>query len=410
MKKILIIHSDMELGGAETSLLGLLYSLDYSRVSVDLFLYQQGGELLPMLPPQVHLLPEDPRYKALVSPIEEAIRKGHLCIATARVWAKVVTRIRNRRSHFTDYGYVLKSRAHAYATRFLPSLQGTYDLAISFNDPHWILARKTDAPEKLGWFHTDFSKITPDESMEERSWAGCTRIVTVSEACKDAFDRGHPTLLDRSIVIENILAKPFIEKQVAAFSPEEEMPEDGCIRLLSVGRFCEAKNFDNVPDITKRLLAMGLNVKWYLIGYGGDEALIRQKIAEAGMAGRVIILGKKENPYPYIAACDLYVQPSRYEGKCVTVREAQLLEKPVVIARYQTSACQLQDGVDGAIVPQDNQGCAEGIAALLRDPEKMQQLSRTCATMDHTNAAEVEKIYRLIGYTERNDIADGMKK
>ena len=87
-----------------------------------------------------------------------------------------------------------------------------------------------------------------------------------------------------------------------------------------------------------------------------------------------------------------------------------MLEKPVVIARYQTSACQLQDGVEGAIVPQDNQGCAEGIAALLRDPEKMQQLSRTCATMDHTNAAEVEKIYRLIGYTERNDIADGMKK
>lgn len=56
-------------------------------------------------------------------------------------------------------------------------------------------------------------------------------------------------------------------------------------------------------------------MKWYLIGYGGDEPLIRQKIDEAGMQARVIILGKKDNPYPYMRACDLYVQPSRYEAR-----------------------------------------------------------------------------------------------
>ena len=105
-------------------------------------------------------------------------------------------------------------------------------------------------------------------------------------------------------------------------------------RDIHQSRFCRAKNFDNVPDICRRLCEKGLDIKWYLIGFGGDEALIRQKIREAGMDERVIMLGKKENPYPYIAACDLYVQPSRYEGKCVTVREAQMLGKPVVITRY----------------------------------------------------------------------------
>ena len=81
------------------------------------------------------------------------------------------------------------------------------------------------------------------------------------------------------------------------------------------------------------------------------------------MQERVIILGKKNNPYPYMRACDLYVQPSRYEGKAVTVREAQLLGKPVVITNYATSASQLEDGADGVIVPMDNAGCAEGSAA-----------------------------------------------
>lgn len=64
-KKILILHTNMELGGAETSLLGLLWSLDYDRVSVDLFLYAHTGELLPLLPDAVRLLPEQPAYRAL---------------------------------------------------------------------------------------------------------------------------------------------------------------------------------------------------------------------------------------------------------------------------------------------------------------------------------------------------------
>ena len=127
-----------------------------------------------------------------------------------------------------------------------------------------------------------------------------------------------------------------------------------------------------------------------------DEPLIRQKIDEAGMQERVIILGKKDNPYPYMRACDLYVQPSRYEGKAVTVREAQMLGKPVVITSYATSGSQLEDGVDGVIVPMDNAGCAAGIAALLRDPARMQQLSENCAKRDYTNSAEVEKIYALM--------------
>lgn len=220
-------------------------------------------------------------------------------------------------------------------------------------------------------------------------------IVAVSEACKESFSSVFPQLASRVIVIENILPADFVKKNAEAFHVSGEMPQKG-ISLLSVGRFCEAKNFDNVPDICRRLVADGLDVTWYLIGYGGDEPLIRQKIDEAGMQERVIILGKKDNPYPYMHACDLYVQPSRYEGKAVTVREAQLLAKPVVITNYATSGSQLEDGTDGLIVPMDNAGCAAGIAALLRDPARMRQLSENCKTRDYTNSAEIEKIYALM--------------
>ncbi len=174
------------------------------------------------------------------------------------------------------------------------------------------------------------------------------------------------------------------------------MPRDGSTTILSIGRYCTAKNFDNVPDICARILSKGLSVKWYIIGFGEDEALIQQKIKESSMDDFVILLGKKDNPYPYIKACDLYVQPSRYEGKCVAVREAQMLGKPVVITNYATSASQLEDGVDGIIIPMDNEGCAVGIASLLHDPDRMKFLKENCLKRDYSNSKEVQKIYDVI--------------
>ena len=74
-----------------------------------------------------------------------------------------------------------------------------------------------------------------------------------------------------------------------------------------------------------------------------------------------------------------------------------MLGKPVVITNYATSSSQLEDGVDGVVVPMDNAGCAAGIAALLRDPQRMEQMSRNCLNRDYSNASEVEKLYALMG-------------
>ncbi len=178
-------------------------------------------------------------------------------------------------------------------------------------------------------------------------------------------------------------------------------------KLLSVGRFSEAKNYDNVPDICKRIIKYLKDdsiqkadsvfpIKWFIIGYGGDEELIRQKIKESGMENNVILLGKRSNPYPYIKACDIYVQPSRYEGKSVTVREAQMLCKPVVVTNYPTASSQIKDGLDGVIVPMDNEGCAKGLARVILDEALQQRLEEYLQEHDYGNEAEVEKIYRLL--------------
>lgn len=86
-----------------------------------------------------------------------------------------------------------------------------------------------------------------------------------------------------------------------------------------------------------------------MVGYGGDEEIIRKLIEENNFQESFILLGKKFNPYPYMKKCDLYVQPSRYEGKAVTVGEAQILGKPVMITNYTTAKSQVKEDFDGYI-------------------------------------------------------------
>ena len=114
------------------------------------------------------------------------------------------------------------------------------------------------------------------------------------------------------------------------------------------------------------------------------------------MEDYVILLGKKENPYPYIKACDIYVQPSRYEGKSVTVREAQILCKPVIVTNYPTSGSQIRDGKDGIIVPMDNEGCARGIVKAMKNQELLKSIPQYLLSHDYGNENEVEKIYRIL--------------
>ena len=118
----------------------------------------------------------------------------------------------------------------------------------------------------------------------------------------------------------------------------------------------------------------------------------------------MIILGKRSNPYPYIKACDIYVQPSRYEGKSVTVREAQMLYKPVVVTNYPTAPSQIEDSVDGVIVPMENRACAEGIKTLIDNTELQNRIIEHLHSHDYGNEKEVEKIYKLIWWLNLDKI------
>ena len=396
-KKIIIVFPAMYLGGAERSLLGLLEAIDTEQYDVDLFLFRHTGELLTLIPKKINLLPELKSYKAMVGGIVRAFRMGCPLVALGRLRGKYKSACYARKHHMESSSSVKSDYSHRYTRRVLQKIRPDieYDAVISFIAPHYVAAEKIRAKKKIAWIHTDYSAIHVDENTQIEMWQPFDSIIAVSQQCKESFVSRFPLLSEKVTVIENILSPAFIREQAAAVIPED-MPQEDCIRVLSVGRFCEAKNFDNIPSICAEIVRQGIDIKWYIIGFGDGEEVIRRRIQEESMQDRVIILGKKQNPYPYMMACDLYAQPSRYEGKAVSVREAQILGKPVVITAFPTAQSQLESGVDGVIVPMDNRSCAQELCRLLRDPACLSELRDNIRSRDYSNMAEVNKLYSLI--------------
>ena len=406
-KRIFISMHYMEIGGAEMALVGLLQSMDYTKYDVDLFLHAHRGEMMQFIPKEVNLLPEIKEYAHIECPMKQALLDGCWGVLFGRLKAKWLTKRYLCKKGITESAASFQYVADCVSP-FLPSLHqpGEYDLAISFLQPHNHVAEKVTAKKKICWIHTDYTRIDINVEQELPVWDAYDHIISISPDVTRTFLQVFPSLSNKIIEMENILSPVFVRSRSDEYYVSADIPKsDNTINLLSVGRFCEAKNYDNVPDICKRINMMlnenedeneKFSIRWYLIGWGGDEELIRRKIEEAGMQDHVIILGKKSNPYPYIKACDIYVQPSRYEGKSVTVREAQMLCKPVVVTNYPTAKSQIQDGIDGKIVPMDNEGCAQGLVEFILNTELQKQITEYLRSHDYGNEAEVEKLYKII--------------
>lgn len=393
--RIFIAMHYMELGGAESALLGLLQAHDQNKGDIDLFLYDHVGELMQYIPTSVNVLPKIEIYSMLERPIYELLRKGYWGVALGRTLASFFAKQekKNNKENLDDisvYYYIAKF-VNPFLPKINPSLE--YDLAISFLQPHLYVLQKVRARKKLAWLHTDYSKVFVSEK-EEAVWSQYNYIAAISEEVGHSFVNRFSGLNSKIIPIENILSSKFIRERANEF--EIDLPGRG-LRLLTIGRYSYPKKLEDIPLLTVKIQKAFPDLKWYIIGYGNpiEEKKIQDNISKEGVQDSVVLLGKQTNPYPYIKACDVYIQPSRYEGKSITVREAQILCKPVIVTAYPTASSQIQDGVDGVIVPLDIEQCANAIISFLKDVEKQVKIVNYLSEHDYGNENEINKIYQL---------------
>lgn len=399
-KRILIQTRSMTIGGIAKALLGLLYNIDYEKYQVDLFMNNHSGVLTSSIPKGVNLLPEIPQYALYSGGSTMALlKRGYFGIAIGRKWAWIRKWLFSFRVKKGDSNNSFMSYQIEAVIPHLPNINPDveYDLAVCFFAPVNVISSKVRAKRRVGWIHSDYHNYQIP-SGECRSWLDMDYIVSISDMVTDGFCLRVPGAREKIVRIDHMIPAEHIHYQALLEDISGQMGGD--IKLVTMARMVEDKNILNAVKICKELVGKSSNLRWYVIGpldNGSYYDSVKETIERLDLERNFILMGPKSNPYPYVAAADIYIQPSLSEAKSVAVIEAQILRKVVIIANYNTAKSQLRDGVDGVIVDMsDINRAADGIWAVIEDRALRESLVENCAATKYNNSQEIDKFYALI--------------
>lgn len=325
MKKILFVMDSLENNGAVKALVSLLHALDYKKNKVDLFVLNQDLSFFRnQIPKEVTVLESEEYVQEFFRPTLHAVKwyckNGYL---RAAIW-KVVYFIISKMSIIKALQIVWpKISAHSQ------KINKEYDYVVAYNDftPWCFAVDNVFAKEYIGWNHNIYEDMGYDDSRYYKQLKRLDKIVTISELCKISLTKHFRIDSNKLFVINNIV--DIDEIQSRAIEPMIfEYPRTG-ISILSIGRLTTQKGYDM---FIQSLANLQTDSEWYfyIIGEGPDKEKFQKLIYDNCLETKVFMLGAKTNPYPYIVNCDVYVQPSKYEGYGIALDEALVLHKPIL--------------------------------------------------------------------------------
>ena len=161
-----------------------------------------------------------------------------------------------------------------------------------------------------------------------------------------------------------------------------DLPDGGGPLVVGIGRLEHQKGFDLLVRAHAAALATGAAHRLLILGEGVDRRALERLAADLGVAASVHLPGFRPDPLPVLAAADLFVLPSRWEGMGQSLAEALLLGVPIVAADCVAGPrLLLADGAHGDLVPvEDVDALAGAITEHLAAPERLREAARMGGT------------------------------
>ena len=311
-KQIAIVTRQFITGGVERALVALLKQFDYHKVSVDVYVQELGGDLFGEIPEEVHVIQ--------MPPIDLKRMDAYPFLWLRRI----VFRLRLcAKETFTKQCF-LSSKL------YMPQKK-KYDIAIAYHAPNTMPVYYTIdniiAENKILWLHGDLKTNDGTNRYVYSYHQKYDRVYAVSQDVKDSFVKLHPEKQNSVELFYNYVDVNKV-RELSLTGPTFPLPSD--FNILTIGRLCRQKGIDLAIEAFSRIDTRGREIKWYVCGGGEDMGKLKQMIQDYGLEDRFILLGNQLNPYRYLRDCDLYVQPSRFEGYCTTTNEARILGKAVI--------------------------------------------------------------------------------
>lgn len=391
-QRLLILFVHGHIGGAMTALVNFVNALDPEKYEIDLLFYEIEHPL-EGIRPEVHVLPQadDGRHylAKLCSPAYLAAFARSLYYKKLRHCKLLAVQ------QFAQQG-----------CRFSRPLAEHYDTAIAFELtwPFYYMMKRVDAGRKLVWHHNDYHAIGYRFDWDKPFFDRTDGMVFVSRECMEKFLRLHPEYHDKSFFMPNIMSKAPLEARAAQPVTLPFEPVRPGLNFVTVARIEFAtKGLDRMIPLLCRLRDEGLldRMRWLVIGGGRDETTFREMIRQNGLEQVVFPIGMKENPLPYLRKADVFLLPSRNEGKPIVVTEAQILGLVPVVTHYTSAPEQIEDGVDGFILENNDEALYHGIRELLLHPEKLDPARAVLRTREYTNEHDIARFDAILDQLDR---------
>ena len=382
MKKLLISLNDFRLGGIPRCLHSLLTYIDKEKYSVDIICLDQNGPYKKEIGhlENCHLLQYN-QFTRSICTFSSEIGQKSLLQKAGIITSKIIWKLIKRLLKIDLLELSIKNKAK--------NLSRKYDVCIAYAEGNCAkLIQYIDCKRKLVWIHNDYDFVP--QAGENTNFELFDKICCVSESSRISFVKKYPKLADNTTTIYNL-----INYQDIRLSAKEKIEDinftNDCFSIMSIGRISYQKQFMLIPDIAKQLVDK-FKFKWYIIGDGPEKSKLERKIEEFALQETIILLGKQDNPYKYLAQADLYALPSMYESYPTVINEALVLNIPI-ISNDIPSIHEMIDETQGIIAPVEK--WVEFLSEIIRKRDS--NTHKNNVDFEAFNQNVMKKFYELIG-------------
>ncbi|PHC81492.1 glycosyl transferase [Bacillus wiedmannii] len=392
-KRMLFMIINMNIGGTEKALLNMVAEIPKEKYEVTILMLEKKGDFLNFIPKGVRIEYvkgyEEMQYilnKPTRVVIADFIKQRKIVKALQLAVLYVISKIMKERS--VIFKYCLQNYEDAYKN---------YDIAIAYAGPmdfiSYFVANKVEARRKIQWIHFDIEKIFFNKHFVNKVYKKFQHVFVVSDVGKMKLTQTVPELINKAETFLNIISPEMICKMAnegIGFADDFEG-----VRILTVGRLSIEKGQDLTISVLARLKEAGFNVRWYCIGDGKERGMYEKLVKNYDVQGDYIFLGAVSNPYPFMKQCDLYVQPSRHEGYCITLAEARCFNNPIISTDFTGASEQIIHNHNGLIVQFDEQQMYDSIVQILSDTLLDGRLRENIEKEVVDTREELKKLYRI---------------
>lgn len=395
MKKVLFVSNPMNCGGIEKALLSLLQEIDYTRYEVYFMPYTNEDAVWNEKVPKPITIIEPPEYLETMMMFRKNMKKTifwgmkhpvGLFFYLLAILDGIVKRNMD----------ISRQRFWMMYQKFLPCIEGEYDVAIDFRSEIgcYFMVDKIQAKQKIGWYHGVYSNYGRNKKIDGYYWKQLDHMVAISLEGKEDLIRNFPFLENKVAYIPNFLPV----EQIRCLAEENiKLPyEEDAINIVSVGRLDKGKNYSLAIDVADVLRKYGCKLRWVIVGDGDEFVALKNKIEELGLEKEVFLAGTQNNPYPYMKGAQFFVHTSLMEGKPIVIDEAKLLGKIVVTTPFPTAKNQIQDGTDGKIVTFVAEDIAKEIMKIYEDKDLQFHYIKNLSAEQNDCNNDISHLYKII--------------